>query len=66
MENEIRKRKKMPSPKTEPLPLGRGYTLKKTNGKELSVDLLGKYSLRDGKRIAIFRVPKQADRPAAR
>jgi hypothetical protein len=64
MEKEIRNRKKMPSPKTESLPPGVGYTLKKKNGKEFSVKLLGKYPLLDGKRLAIFQVPKQANRLA--
>jgi hypothetical protein len=51
-------------PKPESLPKGSGYTLKKKNGKEFSVELLEKYPLRDGKRIAIFRVPKRAYRPS--
>jgi hypothetical protein len=65
MKNEIIKRKKipLPKPKTEPLPLGDGYTLKKKNGREFSIELLEKYSLLNGKRIAIFQVPKRANRP---
>jgi hypothetical protein len=59
MEKEINKRKKMPSPKTEQMRPGVGYTLKKTNnGHESSVKLLAKESCGDGMWIAVFRVPK--------